>query len=147
MTRVGPVALQAGPPGTISRRATAGELWNNDPVRGVAMLLVLTLVGPSVGPLVCDWLCDAHRQSPASGGCHETDAPAAMATLEAGHRCHDHTPSTPSILTSPTQVALCAIPVAAALPDDMRPPARALPIGPRSAAANAPPPLLIPLRV
>jgi hypothetical protein len=111
------------------------------------MLLVLTLVGPSVGPLVCDWLCDAHRPSTAAGGCHETDAPAEMATLEAGHRCHDQTSSTPSILTSPTHVELRAIPVAAALSDDMSPPARALAIGPPSAAANAPPLLLTPLRI
>lgn len=117
-------------------------------MHAVALLLVLTLAGPSVGALVCDWMCATkHEESTSTGNCHESPAKGSMATLEAGHRCHDVNSATASILPTCPQVELRAMPVVAALTDQVRASALALIDGRSPGPPHAPPPLLIPLRL
>jgi hypothetical protein len=60
-------------------------------VRLVTLLLSVTLIGPAVGALVCDWTCAGAHQTAAETGsnCHDAPGPAQTATLDAGHRCHE----------------------------------------------------------
>jgi len=117
-------------------------------VRGAALVLVITLVGPSVGSLVCDWLCVAsHEPSTSTESCHESATDGSLATLEAENPCHDRTFSTASILTSPAHVELRALPAAAPLSDDVRASALVPNAARRSGAAHAPPPPPTPLRI
>jgi hypothetical protein len=70
-----------------------------------------------------------------------------MATLEAGHRCHDINSSTASILPAAPQAELRALPVGASFTDHVRESTLALIDGRSPGPPHAPPPLLIPLRL
>jgi len=86
-------------------------------VRVASLLLVFSLLGPSVGALVCDWACAAnHTQSSAGTGCHEHGTKESSATVSAAHRCHDLAASVESILTSALQLDLKMIAMPVALP-------------------------------
>lgn len=62
-------------------------------VRVASLLLVFSLLGPSVGSLVCDWACAAdHTQSSPESICHEHGTQYSPA-ITAAHHCHD--PATP----------------------------------------------------
>lgn len=127
---------------------TTLELWKNEGVRGVAVLLVLTLTGPSVGALLCDWTCATqHVQASSRGGCHEQTPPVTTpAALETAHRCHDLAAPAESILTSTPNVEIRAI-VVADVPGDVRASTRALSVIRSSSSPHAPPSPLIPLRI
>lgn len=123
------------------------ELWKNAGVHGVAVVLVLTLTGPSVGALVCDWTCAAqHAQASSRGGCHEETQPGTSAALETAHQCHDLTAPAESILTSNPHVELRAI-VAADVAGDVRTSTLALSVLRSPGSPHAPPSPLIPLRI
>jgi hypothetical protein len=60
-------------------------------VRSVALLLTLTIAGPSVGALLCDWTCATAHQAAAAAetNCHDAPGPTQTATFAAGHACHE----------------------------------------------------------
>jgi hypothetical protein len=71
-------------------------------MRLLAVLLVMTLTGPSVGALVCELACATeHARVPAAGSCHEQGAPGSSATLAPPHVCHDLIAPEPSIAAGP----------------------------------------------
>ena len=73
-------------------------------MRFLAVLLTLTLTGPSVGALVCELVCAAeHARVPAAGSCHEQDGPASSTTLAPAHVCHEVTTPEPSIVAGSSQ--------------------------------------------
>ena len=76
-------------------------------VRCLVLLLTVTLSGPSVASLLCDWACAAkHQVGPASaGGCHEHGTDAAMPTMARGHQCHEVSTPPESVLTGTFQLA------------------------------------------
>lgn len=116
-------------------------------VRVLALLLAVTLTGPSVGALICDWACAAqHPQAATATTCHDHGAPPATRTFASGHWCHELTTPPESILTQAPQV-----PIMVAVSD-------LLVTGPDRSAGDdaadihlhappAPPPLLTPLRI
>jgi hypothetical protein len=115
--------------------------------RLVAAMLVLTLTGPSLVPLVCEWACASEHQSAAdstSVGCHEHGPQAGTAALSAGHVCHD--PIAGALLVrpptwQPTQVAVPARAPDLAPPDSAYRSARTLTprLGPPGSARILPP--------
>ena len=60
-------------------------------MRLLGLLLIVTLTGPSVGALVCDWTCAAtHRAAAAAeSNCHDAPGPAQTSTFAARHACHE----------------------------------------------------------
>jgi hypothetical protein len=78
-------------------------------VRVIVALLTLTLTGPSVGALVCDWACAArHQRTEALGSCHQHNTAGMTPTVAAGHVCHDLTSGPSSILTDARQAGFSA---------------------------------------
>jgi hypothetical protein len=119
-----------------------------DTVRLVAILLAVTLTGPSVASLVCDWSCAAeHRDTQqAAGGCHESGEPATTAVFAAGHECHELTASEASILTRTTLVDVIPVHVSAAEQSDPIADSAARGVSPPG-ALHTPLRVLIPLRI
>lgn len=85
-------------------------------VRLVTLLLIVTLTGPSVGALVCDWVCaSTHRvAAPTESNCHGDPGPAQTATFAAGHECHVLATLTASFVTGASQVVNVAVTVESA---------------------------------
>ena len=75
-------------------------------MRLLALILAVTLTGPSVGALVCDWTCAPQHAAAATAGstCHDDPGPSQTPAFAAGHECHELPTLTPSILTSGPQV-------------------------------------------
>jgi len=118
-------------------------------VRLIALMVTVTLSGPAVGSLLCDFVCMAkHQTSPAAvGRCHEPGSRTAVPAFVDGHRCHDLAASTASVLTTAPQVELGGWAIVDTLThetsDQTRDPAAARPPG----LTHAPPALLRPLRI
>jgi len=74
--------------------------------RLLALLLAVTVTGPSVGALVCDWTCAPTHPATvtAASSCHDEPGPAPTPAFAAGHDCHELPTLTPSILTYGSQV-------------------------------------------
>jgi len=117
-------------------------------VRLIAVLLAVTLIGPSVASLICDWSCAAeHRDTQqVTGGCHDNGEPATTAVIAAGHACHELTALKASILTRTTPVDVILVHVSAAEQSDPSADSAARSVSPPG-ASHAPPPVLIPLRI
>jgi len=85
-------------------------------VRFASLLLVLSLLGPSVGSLVCDWACAAnHTQSSPGSSCHDHGKSGSSATVGAAHRCHDLAAAVEFLASAP-QLDLKMIAMAVVLP-------------------------------
>ena len=117
-------------------------------MRLLALVLTLTVTGPSVASLMCDWACAArHQVATASGGCHEHGTDALTPTMARGPQCHDVSPAPESVLTNAASQA--GVPVVAItsltspLPTSFTSRAGAF----LSGSSHAPPPSLIPLRI
>lgn len=147
-----PVAsLRSWPPALMTLPGQPGlELWNNAcVVRLVALLLTVTLTGPSVTSLLCDWTCAARHQAVAAnaGGCHKHDSAAPTPTVAAGHRCHELAAPDASILTNaPPAVPLMLVAAATLISDAVALSDARLPM-PATDSSHAPPPLPSPLRI
>jgi hypothetical protein len=112
-------------------------------VRTAALLLILAMMGPSVGALVCDWTC-ATKHERTSAGCHEhagSESPTAIASVDV---CHERVAALESVTTA-QQTEQRAVLLSSAVPVDTR--SSSLPSVIRSGSSNAPPLLLIPLRI
>jgi len=117
-------------------------------VRLIAVLLAVTLTGPSVGALVCDWACAAkHQRTDAENSCHQHRTPGTTPTVAAGHLCHELTSAPASILTDgrPAGFSAPAI-VEAPLPLSVESAGDAT-HRTRDVAYTPPPPLITPLRL
>ena len=104
--------------GGIGRARTGARLFHETmiAVRYLVLLLTVTMTGPPVASLLCDWACAAkHQAAPASAGaCHEHGSNASMPTWQRGHQCHEvSTP--PESVPGSTHSALGVLPVAEGL--------------------------------
>jgi hypothetical protein len=119
-------------------------------VRLVSLLLTITLTGPSVASVLCDWTCAAKHQAaaPAESGCHKRDTFAAAPTVAAGHVCHELTAAEASILTNALpHVGLLALGAVDVFPGDVPGAVATRDVGQTSGRSHAPPAPLIPLRL
>ncbi|HZJ32129.1 MAG TPA: hypothetical protein VFD21_11205 [Vicinamibacterales bacterium] len=118
-------------------------------MRLLALFLALTMTGPAVTSLVCDWACAAKHQvvTASVGGCHEHGTDASTPTMARGHQCHEVSTAPESVLTSTPQVPGLV---------DVADPSLAIEASARQrnrsadhlqSPFHAPPPLLIPLRI
>jgi hypothetical protein len=117
-------------------------------VRLVTLLLSVTLIGPAVGALVCDWTCAGAHQAAAETGsdCHDTPGPAQTATLDAGHGCHELPVPAAYIVTCAAPLDDVAVTVETAIHGGAVVQARLA--ARRPDRAHAPPPTqLVPLRI
>ena len=117
-------------------------------MRLLALILTVTVTGPSVTSLVCDWACAAKQQIVASGsGCHEHSTDAATRTMARGHQCHEVSPAPKTVLTTTSQaigvVAISDIP----LVDGSFTSAASRPNPDFDSPPDSPPRLSIPLRI
>jgi len=88
-----------------------------DGVRVASLLLVFSLLAPSVGSLVCDWACAANHMESAPGSpCDDHGTKDSSATVGAAHRCHDLAAPVESILASAPQLDLKMTVMAVLLP-------------------------------
>jgi len=70
-------------------------------VRLLALILSVTVTGPPVASLACDWACAAKQQIVASGsGCHEHGTDASTPKMARGHECHEVSSAPESVLTN-----------------------------------------------
>ena len=117
-------------------------------VRLSAVLLAVTLTGPSVGALVCDWVCAAkHQRTDANASCHQHGAPGTTPTVAAGHVCHELTSAPASILTAGRQAGFSA-PAIVEAPLTLVVESSAAATYRTREVAHAPPrPLITPLRI
>ena len=70
-------------------------------MRLLALILALTVTGPPVASLVCDWACAAKEHIVASGsGCHEQGTKASTPKMARGHQCHEVSTPPASVLTN-----------------------------------------------
>jgi hypothetical protein len=117
-------------------------------VRLITVLLAVTLTGPSVGSLVCDWACAAkHQRTEANGSCHQHSMPGTTPTVAAGHSCHTLTSAPASILTDARQAgfsapAIVEVPLTVSIQSAGDAPHRT-----RDVAHAPPPPLMTSLRI
>ena len=117
-------------------------------VRLIAMLLAVTLTGPSVGALVCDWVCAAkHQRTGANGSCHQHRTPGTTPTVAAGHLCHELTSAPASILTDGRQTGFSAPAIVEAPLILVVESIGAATHRTREVAHAPPPPLITPLRI
>ncbi|HVG72014.1 MAG TPA: hypothetical protein VM819_13950 [Vicinamibacterales bacterium] len=117
-------------------------------MRLVTLLLTVTLIGPSVGALVCDWTCATVHQATAApeSNCHDTPGPAQTATFAAGHACHGLPALAAGIMTCVPPLADTA--VAARTPAYGTAMVRAALVTRRPDRSHAPPPThIVPLRI
>jgi hypothetical protein len=117
-------------------------------MRLVALVLTLTVTGPSVASLVCDLACAVKQQAvtTSSSGCHEHGTDASTPMMARGPQCHDVSTTPQSVLTSAQQTTCIVAAADGALSTQLfRSTARsALHF---HSPPHAPPPLLIPLRI
>ena len=122
-------------------------------LRVTALLVVVSLIGPSVATLACEWACapqpDVIVASEAAGGCHDhgdsaPDGPA----VAAGHSCHDLADA--PILVNPAPAHAAPAPLIVRLArsslDDHAPPFHR-PASIARLKPHDPPSLTIPLRI
>lgn len=117
-------------------------------VRVVALLLTFALAGPSVGALVCDWMCATARPAAAAAesNCHDAPGPAETATFAAGHPCHELPVPTVCIVTCAPSLDDAALTVDTAVQRPGILPASF--VTRRPDRAHAPPPTqIVPLRI
>jgi hypothetical protein len=113
-------------------------------VRTAALLLILALMGPSVGALVCDWTC-ATKHDRTSAGCHEHAGSESLTSIASVDVCHERVAALESVLTTPQQTEHRAVVLSSAMSAHTRP--SSLPSVIRSGPSHAPLPPLIPLRI
>ena len=118
-------------------------------VRLLALLLTITLTGPSVASVLCDWACAAKHQAaaPAESGCHKRDTSARTPTAAAGHVCHELTTAEASILTSTSHVELVALAAVEVFQVDVPGAVATRGVGQTSGRSHAPPIIRVPLRI
>ena len=88
-------------------------------VRFIAVILAVTLTGPSVASVLCDWTCAAkHQVASAEGGCHKRDSSAPVPAVAAGHVCHDLLSPEASVLTPAPYVEVLTPSLTELLPAD-----------------------------
>ena len=117
-------------------------------VRSVALLLTLTIAGPSVGALLCDWTCaTAHEAAAAAAtNCHDAPGPTQTATFAPGHACHELPAVAACIVTCASSLDDAAVTVDTAVHG--RSNVEASFATRRPDRAHAPPPTqLVPLRI
>src|SRR5688572_18112599 len=117
-------------------------------VRSVALLLTLTIAGPSVGALLCDWTCATAHQAAAAAetNCHDAPGPTQTATFAAGHACHELPASAACIVTCATPLDDVAVNVETAVRGGGI--GQAVFVTRRPDRAHAPPPTqIVPLRI
>lgn len=117
-------------------------------MRLLAMILIVTLTGPSVGALVCEWTCAAKHEATAAAEsrCHDEPGSSQTPAFAAGHECHELPTLTASIVTGAPQVVDAPPTIAAAaLATVVR---QASVVTRRPDRSHAPPPTkIVPLRI
>jgi hypothetical protein len=120
--------------------------------RFTTLLLIVTLTGPSVGALVCDWTCAAAHgaaagtESRTESNCHDTPGPAPAATFSVGHACHELPTPLASVVTCAAQAVDVAVTAEHATPETIMGCASLMTR--RLDRSHAPPPAhIVPLRI
>lgn len=118
-------------------------------VRVIVLLLVVTLTGPSIGSVLCDWTCAAKHQQPvASNSCHGHADPLSTPAVAPGHQCHDLASPPESILTDGRQAGASSPAIVGSSTVVISIESAARGIGTSRSVAHAPPlPPLTPLRI
>ena len=117
-------------------------------MRLLALILTISVTGPSVASLVCTLACAVrHQMVSAAGRCHEHGTDAATPTIERGPQCHTVSAPAPSVLRVSPQlhVARAVVVTSPAMVLTAQPLARLTNVF--HDPAQRPPPPLIPLRI
>src|SRR5262245_59362521 len=99
------------PDGAVTARLAARDCRYNALVRLLALILSVTVTGPPVASLACDWACAAKHQIVATGsGCHEHGTDTSTPIMARGHQCHEVSSAPDSVLTNtPMPTAVLAV--------------------------------------
>ena len=118
-------------------------------MRLLALVLAVTVTGPPVTSLLCDWACAVKQQVvvASAGACHEHGSDASTPTIARGHQCHEVSTAPASVLTSTPQVPGLVDVADASLAIEASARQRNRSTGHLHSPPQAPPPRLSPLRI